>query len=305
MGRGVTQGGILKDMKRILSLSYFDLPSHLKTCLLYLSIFPEDFEIKRDWLIWRWLAEGFIQCDKEETRLFEIGESYFNELMNRSLIQPAEINEEGTVVTCRIHDMVLDLICSLSSEENFISILDNAEWHAPNLQRKFRRLSLHNIKAKVQNHQFDSTVLSKVRTFAVFSPVTCDWLPSLSSFQFLRVLDLGNCGSHKSSSGISLKYVGNLIHLRYLGLRNADVDELPTDIGKLQLLQTLDVRGTGIEELPASVVQLTNLICLYVDPWVRLPKGMGNLVYLQMWQRVALSSSPHIVKELSHLTEVR
>ncbi|VAI70320.1 unnamed protein product [Triticum turgidum subsp. durum] len=90
MGRGVTEGGIAKDMKRILSLSYYDLPSHLKTCLLYLCIFPEDFEIERDWLIWRWLAEGFIQCDKEETRLFEIGESYFNELINRSLIQPAE-----------------------------------------------------------------------------------------------------------------------------------------------------------------------------------------------------------------------
>ncbi|XP_037458519.1 disease resistance protein RGA5-like [Triticum dicoccoides] len=305
MGRGVTEGGIVKDMKRILSLSYFDLPSHLKTCLLYLSIFPEDFEIKRDWLIWRWLAEGFIQCDKDETRLFEIGKSYFNELMNRSLIQPAEINEEGTVVTCRIHDMVLDLICSLSSEENFISILDNDEWHAPNLQRKFRRLSLHNIKAKVQNHQFDSTSLSKVRTFAVFSPVTCDWLPSLSSFQFLRVLDLGNCGSHKSSSGIRLKYVGNLIHLRYLGLRNADVDELPTDIGKLQLLQTLDITNTSIEELPASVVQLRNLICLCVNKDLMLPKEMGKLKSLEVLNEVGLSSSPHIVKELSHLTEVR
>ncbi|KAF7093693.1 hypothetical protein CFC21_096088 [Triticum aestivum] len=305
MGHGVTQSDIAKDMNRILSLSYYDLPSYLKPCLLYLSIFPEDFEIERDWLIWRWLAEGFIQCDKEETSLFEIGETYFNELMNRSLIQPAEINEEGTVVTCRIHDMVLDLVCSLSSEENFISILDNDNWHAPNMQRKSRRLSLHNIKAKVQNHQFDSTSLSKVRTFAVFSPVTCDWLPSLSSFQFLRVLDLGNCGSHKSSSGISLKYVGNLIHLRYLGLRNADVDELPTDIGKLQLLQTLDVRGTGIEELPASVVQLTNLICLSVNYWVMLPKGMGSLMSLEVLQLVDLSLSPHIAEELSHLTEVR
>ncbi|KAM3195349.1 hypothetical protein ACQJBY_071458 [Aegilops geniculata] len=305
MGHGVTESGIAKDMKRILSLSYYDLPPHLKSCLLYLSIFPEDFEIEREWLIWRWLAEGFIQHEKKETSLFEIGESYFNELMNRSLIQPAEINEEGTVVTFRIHDMILDLICSLSSEENFISILDNAEWHAPNLQRKFRRLSLHNINSKVQSHQFDSTSLSKVRTFAVFSPVTCDWLPSLSGFQFLRVLDLGNCGSHKSSSGISLKHVGNLIHLRYLGLKDADVCKLPMDTCKLQLLQTLDVRGTSIKELHASVVQLRNLICLYVDSDVKLPKGMENLTSLEVLQEVDLTSSPHIVKELSHLTEVR
>ncbi|KAM3195352.1 hypothetical protein ACQJBY_071460 [Aegilops geniculata] len=305
MGRGVTQSGIAKDMKRILSLSYYDLPPHLKTCLLYLSIFPEDFEIERGWLILRWLAEGFIHCDKEETRLFEIGECYFNELMNRSLIQPAKINQEGTVVTCRIHDMVLDLICSLSSEGNFISILDNNEWHAPILQRKIRRLSLHNIKAKVQNHEFDSTRLSKVRTFVVFSPVTFDWLPSLSSFQFLRVLDLRNCASHKSSSGISLKYVGNLIHLRYLGLRNADIRELPMDICKLQLLQTLDVRDTSIKELPATVIHLRNLICLCVDGDLRLPKGMGSLMSLEVLERLGLSSSPHIVEELRYLTEVR
>ena len=86
------------------------MSSRPKPCLLYLSIFPEDSEIERDRLIWRWLAEGFIQCDKEKSRLFEIGESYFNELMNRSLIQPAKTNDEGVVVTCHIHDMVLDLI---------------------------------------------------------------------------------------------------------------------------------------------------------------------------------------------------
>ncbi|KAM3195357.1 hypothetical protein ACQJBY_071463 [Aegilops geniculata] len=305
MGRGVTQSDIVKDMKRILSLSYYDLPPHLKTCLLYLSIFPEDSEIERDWLIWRWLAEGFIQCDKEKSSLFEIGESYFNELMNRSLLQPAYINEKGTVVTFHIHDMVLDLICSLSREDNFVSILDNDEWHAPNPQRKFRRLSLHNIKAMVQNHQFDSTRLSKVRTFVVFSPVTCDWLPSLSSFRFLRVLDLGNCGGHESSSGLNLKYVWNLIHLRYLGLKDADVRELPVDIGKLQLLQTLDIRGTSIKELPLSVVQLRNLICLYDNYRVRLPKGTGNLTSLEVLEEVGVSSSPHIAEELSHLTEVR
>uniref|UniRef100_M8BZY5 Putative disease resistance RPP13-like protein 2 n=1 Tax=Aegilops tauschii TaxID=37682 RepID=M8BZY5_AEGTA len=248
MGRGVTEGGIVKDMKRILSLGYYDLPAHLKTCLLYLSIFPEDLEIKRDWLIWRWLAEGFIQRDKKES-----------ELMNRSLLQPAYINKEGTVVTFRIHDMVLDLICSLSSEENFISILYNDEWHAPNLQRKFRRLSLHNIKAKVQNHQFESTSLSKVRTFAVFSPVTCDWLPSLSSFQFLRVLDLGNCGGHESSSGISLKLpsyphlfkeLGHLTELRTLYIICDGMDKdlsniLAESLGNLQKLQNLNIGNGG------------------------------------------------------------
>lgn len=50
---GHVNGRVMDDMIRILSLSYYDLPPHLRTCLLYLSMFPEDYLIKKDFLIWR------------------------------------------------------------------------------------------------------------------------------------------------------------------------------------------------------------------------------------------------------------
>lgn len=50
----------VQSMVQILLLSYFDLPHHLKTCLLYLSTFPEDSVIDKRRLISRWITEGFI-----------------------------------------------------------------------------------------------------------------------------------------------------------------------------------------------------------------------------------------------------
>ncbi|XP_025827710.1 disease resistance protein RPM1-like isoform X2 [Panicum hallii] len=47
-------------MKRIFNLSYNDLPPHLSTCLLHLSIFPQNYEVEIDRLVRRWIAELYI-----------------------------------------------------------------------------------------------------------------------------------------------------------------------------------------------------------------------------------------------------
>uniref|UniRef100_A0ACD5XEG9 Uncharacterized protein n=1 Tax=Avena sativa TaxID=4498 RepID=A0ACD5XEG9_AVESA len=112
----------LDQMRQILDLSFRDLPNHLKTCLLYLGMYPEDHEIYRSDLLRQWIAEGFVcaipRLDGEDVAL-----SYFNELINRSMIQPVDTDNNGEVLSCRVHDIMLDVIRSKVEEDNFISVL--------------------------------------------------------------------------------------------------------------------------------------------------------------------------------------
>jgi hypothetical protein len=128
-----------KGVKDILLLSYWDLPHHLKTCLLYLCIYPEDHRIKPEELKWKWIGEGLVAA--QWGNLSQEAENYFNELVNRNMIQPVDVGFDGVVKYCQVHDMVLDLIISLSDEENFATVLNGRVCNS--LPSKIRRFSVH------------------------------------------------------------------------------------------------------------------------------------------------------------------
>lgn len=150
MGSGLEKDKTLENMRAILSLSYADLPCYLKSCLLFVSIFPEDSEILCSWLVNMWVAEGFVK-EKMGKTLYEVGESYLNELFNRNMLQPLRIDEHGRAIWCRVHDIILDLIISLSAQENFVTISEDLRLMPSPC--KVRRLSLQRRKVDTEEHR--------------------------------------------------------------------------------------------------------------------------------------------------------
>ncbi|WVZ51608.1 hypothetical protein U9M48_002737 [Paspalum notatum var. saurae] len=218
----------------ILAYSYYDMPFHLRICFLYLSVFPEDYVIDKDRLIWMWIAEGFIHRE-QGVCLFELGERYFNELLNRSMIQPvAQDGELNIIDGCRLHDMVLEMILSLSRQENFVTIFDNEQDRLA--QINVRRVSLQSRTIGCITHaQMD---------------VTHEHLTDLIHLRYLGLK--GTC------IGELPKKIGALKFLQTLDLGITQLQELPWSI--VLLAQLLCLRATVTKAIaPGIIKKLTSL----------------------------------------------
>ncbi|CAO2189580.1 unnamed protein product [Urochloa humidicola] len=286
-------------MTAILSMSYFHIPHHLRTCLLYLSVFPEDYEIKKQRLINRWIAEGFVHEEAGRTK-YEIGEGYFNDLINRSMIQPVGV-KYGQAEACRVHDIILDYIKCKAVEENFVTSLDAVE-DVYSSGYKVRRIYVSN-HAEENVAIWADPILSHVRSVTMFCRRTIK--TSLLHSTALRVLDLGDCVYMDNNH---IANIEKFCHLKYLRLCSSSITKLPEKIGELQCLQILDVRSTSIKELPSTITKLQQLAHLYVDDNVRFPDGMiGQMHGLEELMEYGVQSYEQgkTLEEFSKLTNLR
>ena len=215
--------------------------------------------------------------DGEWGRLDDVAENCINDLVNRNMIQPTDIDHDGTVKYCRVHDMVLDLIISLSDEENFATVLNGRVRNS--CPRKIRRLS---VQASGGKHQGAVCAVTEtklhVRSLTTFCPV--EQIPHLVDFHALRVLDLFGC---KRLENKHVKHIGSSRQLRYLRIGRSRFTELPGEIGKLQHLETLDLRHCySLTRLPSTVAQLQKLVRLFVSNETQLrTSGFRSLQALE------------------------
>nr|BAX25033.1 putative NBS-LRR type R protein, Nbs2-Pi2 [Oryza officinalis] len=315
LGSELVSNPTLEGTKQVLTLSYNDLPYHLKPCFLYLSIFPENHVIKRGPLIRMWIAEGFV-TQRHGLSMEQVGERYFDEFVSRSMVHPVRIDWSGKVRSCRVHDIMLEVIVSKSLEENFASFFcDNGSELVSH--DKIRRLSIHS--SSYSSAQRTSNSVAHVRTFRM-SP-SIDQIPFFfAQLRLLRVLDMqgSRCMSNKN-----LDCICRFFQLKYLSLRNTNVSILPRLTGNLNHLETLDIRETLIKKLPSSAANLTCLKHLlaghkeqltrtssvkFLRPSSGLEMSHGvvrNMASLQSLVHVEIKEHPSVFQEIGLLQNLR
>ncbi|XP_023870546.2 disease resistance protein RPM1 [Quercus suber] len=113
------------------------------------------------------------------------------------------------------------------------------------------------------------------------------------------------------------KQVGDLLHLRYLSLKDTKVKTLPKSIGKLHYLETLDLKRSLVSELPAEISMLHKLryLAAYIEHYdveynidykqaVKIPSGIGCLKSLQKLSKIEANDDA-LITELGSLGQLR
>ncbi|KAM3684868.1 hypothetical protein ACJW31_11G075300 [Castanea mollissima] len=247
----------------ILKLSYDHLPSHLKRCFSYCSLFPKAYVFH-----------------KEELTEEEIGIAYFDELLGRCFFQVSVIDDKEIF---NMHDLIHDLALSISSP-NCCLINDNKSY-------SFSERSHHVSLLGKDVEQPMLTIVEnarKLRSLLFPSHYLKNFGQALErafrTMRYLRTLDLSSSMILELPSSID-----ELKLLRYLDLSRTEIKFLPNSICNLYNLETLKLLGCPwLFKLPKDLGNLVNLRHLELEDlfWFKssiLPPKVGNLTHLQNW----------------------
>ncbi|ONI20411.1 hypothetical protein PRUPE_2G013900 [Prunus persica] len=290
-----------------LRLSYDVLPSHLKHCFAYCSLFPPDYEIPVENLIKLWVAQGFVKSSNPNECLEDVGYEYYNELVWRSFFQEEKKDGFGIIKSCKMHDLMNELAVKVAGEGSRIIHRNKTDFDARHLLHVSFDFDVVLSEWEIPTSLLES---NKLRTFLFLRQRWQDKLfhksfyaTISSNFKSLRMLSLNDLGITKLP-----KCLRKMKHLRYLDLSGNPIKRLPNWIVKLQNLETLDLNCCRfLVELPRDIKKLINLrhlILANCDNLAWIPHGLGELTRLRTLNTFVLSENKSMLRDSAGLSEL-
>ncbi|XP_049406291.1 putative late blight resistance protein homolog R1B-23 [Solanum stenotomum] len=260
---------------KVIQLSYDHLEDHLKPCLLYMGLFPEDHKIPVYDLLKLWMAEEFV-LNVETENMEEASRVCLNELLSRSVVMVSHRNSSGDITYCILHDVVREFCLRKLKEEKFMQLTMPYSPHQ-HLCSKNSRLCvyIHDDLVKKLDHreyQLDKIPILKSKEskecfgeccrslkYFIAHPKFNTWnlsnpLPILVKLRLVRVLHFPY-GELPSSWHIAVQ---SLTHLRYLEI---SVEEFDFKwISHMLDLQTLVIHSSNfLRTSPTTIWKMKKL----------------------------------------------
>ncbi|XP_078154342.1 putative disease resistance protein RGA3 isoform X2 [Carex rostrata] len=237
------------DILPVLQLSYQYLPTYLKKCFSFCSLYPKDFKFTQPELTKFWIMQGFIGLQDNDKELRNQANRYFDDLARRGFFQ--RLGDRDQYV---IHDLMHDVCLSITKDECFC--LENGKQE---VSLDIRHVSVFQKKLKPEE-QKELSKYKKLLSLKV-SPNSC------------------------CITGIET-WCNVLTNIQSLSLAKCKIKKLPKNIGNLKHLQILDISGTNVETLPESFCNLYNLQYLNMSDCSEIkcfPEGFNKLANLQLF----------------------
>ncbi|VAH12127.1 unnamed protein product [Triticum turgidum subsp. durum] len=245
-----------RQIKGILTVSYGTMPTVLRLCMLYFAAMPANVPLDINILLRLWSAEALFvseQRDLEEAQREGRPPQCILALVSRGLLQLAQSPDK----VC-IHQRVQSFAKDLAHDDGFMEADD-----------KFRAFGASTVRGlSIQNYSESETEVhmgdirfNKLRILlGYFSENPAPGLnkngrfKSLRHSHFLRVIEL-QC----VRLGALPDRIGDMIHLRYLGVRGCSLTHLPDSVAMLLNLETLDITDNDIGAVVDKFWMIQNL----------------------------------------------
>ncbi|XP_048439943.1 probable disease resistance protein At5g63020 isoform X1 [Pyrus x bretschneideri] len=253
----------------LLKFSYDNLRSEkVKSCFLYCALFPEDFLISKDDLLYFWMCEEMfedVNVDEAKNETYHI----IGTLLSACLLE-----EEGNFVKMHdvIRDMALWLACDCGKENESILVHTGLP-RTPNVEKwkNTKRVSLvgSHFKSLVETPKSPNLLTLLLRggggPLNMIADGFFDHMPTL------RVLDLSE---------------------------NLNITKLPSGVSKLISLQHLNLSRTGLRKLPVQLKACVRLKYLDLEHMDKLdfvpPNLISSFPVLKVLRTLACGSSDRI-----------
>ncbi|KAJ0076239.1 hypothetical protein Patl1_34788 [Pistacia atlantica] len=216
--------GMGTEVYPVLKFSYDSLPSDkIRSCLVYCSLYPEDFLINKQQLIECWIGEGFLD-DSSRGDVYDQGYYIIGILVHACLLE----EEKDYVV--KLHDVIRDMVLWIVNDiEKGNFLVEIGKWVG------VRKISLMGNKIKIMSQTTTCPDLQTLFLDQNELSIVCDdffkFMPSL------KVLNLSHNRLCKLPIGVS-----KLVSLQYLDLSyNLTIQESSVELKALTNLKCLSL----------------------------------------------------------------